>query len=97
MIDPAARFRRKERVTGREIAGESFLIPICGKPVDLDNIFVLNPLAGFIWERLDGEHALAAIVAAIVENFEVSSEQAGADAAEFIGQLLQNDLAEEVK
>ena len=97
MIDPAARFRRKERVTGREIAGESFLIPICGKPVDLDNIFVLNPLAGFIWERLDGEHALAAIVADIVENFEVSSERASADAAEFIGQLLQNDLVEEVK
>jgi len=97
MINPTARFRRKERVTGREIAGESFLIPICGKPVDLDNIFVLNPLAGFIWERLDGEHDLAAIVAAIVGNFEVSSEQAGADAAEFIGQLLQNDLVEEVK
>lgn len=95
-MNMASRFRRKERVAGREIAGESFLIPICGKPVDLENIFVLNPLAGFIWERLDGTHSLEAIVADIVGNFEVAGEQAVADAAEFVGQLLQNDLVEEV-
>jgi hypothetical protein len=95
-MNMAGKFRRKDRVTGREIAGESFLIPICGKPVDMENIFVLNPLAGFIWERLDGAHTLEAIVADIVENFEVASEQAGADATAFIGQLLQNDLVEEV-
>lgn len=96
-MSPDSRFRRKDRIAGREIAGESFLIPICGKPVDLDNIFVLNPLAGFIWERLDGEHTLAAIVADIVGNFDVTAEQAGADAADFIGQLLQHDLVEEIK
>lgn len=96
MTNLAAKFRRKERVTGREIAGESFLIPICGKPVDLDNIFVLNPLAGFIWERLDGKRTLEAIVADIIDNFEVTPEQAGVDATEFIGQLLRNDLVEEV-
>jgi hypothetical protein len=95
-MNAASRFRRKESVAGREIAGESFLIPICGKPVDLDNIFVLNPLAGFIWERLDGARTLEAIVADIVENFEVASEQAGSDAAEFVGRLLQNGLVEEL-
>jgi len=95
-MNMSGKFRRKERVTGREIAGESFLIPICGKPVDLDNIFVLNPLAGFIWEKLDGATTLEAIIGAIVENFEVTTEQARADAADFIGQLLQNDLVEEV-
>lgn len=94
-MNMGGRFRRKDRIAGREIAGESFLIPICGKPVDLDNIFVLNPLAGFIWERLDGTHTLEAIVADIVENFEVASEQASADAADLVGQLLQNDLVEE--
>jgi hypothetical protein len=95
-MNMAAKFRRKERVTGREIAGESFLIPICGKPVDLDNIFVLNPLAGFIWEKLDGATTLEAIIDDIVESFEVTPEQARIDAVEFIGQLLRNDLVEEV-
>jgi methyltransferase-like protein len=61
----------------------------------MDNIFVLNPLAAFIWEKLDGKHTLETIVADIVENFEVTREQAHADAADFVGQLLQNDLVEE--
>ena len=39
----AVKYRRKEKVTEREIAGESFLIPVCGKPVDMENIFILNP------------------------------------------------------
>jgi len=95
-MNMSAKFRRKERVTGREIAGESFLIPICGKPVDLDNIFVLNPLAGFIWEKLDGATTLESIIDDIVENFEVTPEQASSDAADFIDQLLRNDLVEEV-
>jgi hypothetical protein len=94
-MNMGARYRKSDRIVGRQIAGESFLIPICGKPVDLDNIFVLNPLAGFVWEKLDGVTTLEAIVAAIVENFEVTSEQAGADARDFVGQLLQNGLVEE--
>ncbi|MCU0237537.1 MAG: PqqD family protein [Acidobacteria bacterium] len=91
-----AKLRRKENIAGRRIAGESFLIPVCGKPVDMENIFVLNPLADFIWERLDGEHTLAAIVSEVLENYDIDEERAGADASDFIGQLLQNDLVEEV-
>jgi len=92
----AAKFRRKEKVVGREIAGESFLIPVCGTPVDMNNIFVMNPLADFIWQRLDGERPLAAIVAEIVEEFDVAPERAAADAGEFVGQLLGNGLVEEM-
>ncbi len=92
----AVKYRRKDSIAGRRIAGESFLIPICGKPVDLDNIFVLNPLAGFIWEKLDGAQTLEAIIADIVEEFEVTREQAAADASDFVGQLLQNNLVEEL-
>ena len=92
----AARFRRKEEVAGRQIAGESFLIPVCGTPVGVENIFVLNPLADFIWERLDGKRTLEDIVAEIVQEFDVTARQARADADDFVGQLLRNGLVEEV-
>jgi len=95
-MNPSARFRRKEEIVGREIAGESFLIPVCGKPVDMENIFVLNPLADFIWQRLDGERTLGSIIADISDEFDVTVEQAGADACDFVGQLLQRNLAEVV-
>jgi len=92
----AGKYLRKENVVKREIAGEFFLIPVCGTPVDMDNVFILNPLADLIWQRLDGEHSLEAIVAEIVEEFDVTAGQAGADAAEFVGRLLANNLVEEL-
>jgi hypothetical protein len=90
----SVRYRRKESIVRREIAGESFLIPICGAPVDMKNIFVLNPLADFIWQRLDGRCALKKVVEEIAGEFDVTVRQAGADAASFIGQLLEKGLVE---
>lgn len=94
-MNMSARYRRRERVAERTIAGESFLIPVCGTPVDMENIFVLNALAAFIWQRLDGEHALEAIVAEIVAEFDVTPGQAAADACELLAGLLRNGLVEE--
>jgi hypothetical protein len=95
-MNMTARYRKKDKIAGRNIAGESFLIPVCGKPADMENIFILNPMADFIWQRLDGEQTLAAILAAIVEGFAVDREQALADMTDLIGQLLGNALIEEV-
>ena len=90
------KFRKKETIASRTIAAESFLVPVCGKPADMENIFVLNPLADFIWQRLDGRQTLAAILAAIVDNFAVESKQARIDMTDFIRQMLENALIEEV-
>jgi hypothetical protein len=92
----ASSFRRKERIAARRIAGESFLVPVCGRPLDMENIFVLSPLADFIWQRLDGDHTVDRIIADVVESYEVEREQAGTDVIDFVTQLLQNDLVEEV-
>jgi hypothetical protein len=95
-MNKAAKFRKKDKIAGRNIAGESFLIPVCGKPAEMENIFVMNPMADFIWQRLDGQQTLATILAAIVENFDVEGERALGDLTDLIGQLLGNGLIEEV-
>jgi hypothetical protein len=92
----SVRFRKKETIADRHIAGESFLIPICGQPGEMEKIFILNPLADFIWLRLDGRHTLEAILADIIENFAVKREQARQDEDEFILHLLEHGLIEEV-
>jgi hypothetical protein len=94
-MNMAAKYRKKDKIAGRSIAGESFLVPVCGKPVDMENIFVLNPLADFIWQRLDGEHTLEKIIAEIVSTFAVERAQASADTIDFIGQLQANHLVDE--
>lgn len=95
-MNMAVRYRKKDKIAGRSIAGELFLIPLCGQPGDLENIYVMNPLADFIWQRLDGQQTLEAILAAIVENFDVEGEQARCDMTDFVGQLLGKGLIEEV-
>ncbi|MCX6555530.1 MAG: PqqD family protein [Candidatus Aminicenantes bacterium] len=90
------KFRKKESIASRTIAGESFLVPVCGQPADMQKIFVLNNLAAFIWEHLDGEHTVVDLLGAIVEQFAVDREQARLDTVEFIGQLLEQNLLEGV-
>lgn len=90
------KYRRKRDVAGREIAGESFLIPVCGTPVEMENVFVLNPLADFIWQRLDGTRTLAEIVAGIVAEYDVETARAESDARDFMESLVKRNLAEEV-
>jgi hypothetical protein len=94
-MNKALTYRKKDKIAGRCIAGESFLIPVCGTPAEMEKIFVMNPMADFIWQRLDGRQTLEAILAAILESFAVEREQAMADIAGLIGQLLANGLIEE--
>jgi hypothetical protein len=90
------KFRKKESIASRKIADEAFLVPVCGQPDDLQKIFILNPLAEYIWQRLDGEHSLAELLTSIVGQFAVEKEQARLDMVEFVGQLLEQNLLEGV-
>jgi hypothetical protein len=80
-------FRKDESVVCREVAGETFLVPISGRLASLQQLFVLNPSAAFAWERLDGARSLDAIVQEAVEAFDVSAEQARADVLELAAEL----------
>lgn len=90
------KFRKKETIASRRIADESFLVPVCGQPSDMEKIFILNSLAAFIWQRLDGEHTIDELLTEIVEQFAVEREQARLDTVEFIGQLQEQNLLEGV-
>lgn len=88
-------FRKRERIVTREIAGETLLVPIRGKLVDMQKIFSLDPVAAFVWERLDGTRPLAAIRDSVLEAFDVEPPQAETDVQEFVAELMAADLIEE--
>jgi len=80
-------FARSTSIISRKIAGEFILVPIKQKAGDIDSIYNMNEIAGRIWELIDGEKRLKDIRDVIVEEFEVSSEEAEADLIEFLQQL----------
>ena len=79
--------RRLHDVIVRPIAGEVFLVPIRGRLADLQELFMLNSVGEWIWGHLDGELSIGDVTAGMVDQFEVTSEQAHADLEVFLGEL----------
>jgi hypothetical protein len=90
------RYRRNNDVVSRQVLDERLLVPIRGQLADLQQVFMLNPVAETIWQQLDGAHDVAAIRDVVVAEFEVEPEQAEADVAEFVAHLREAGLIREV-
>lgn len=86
---------RGKDIISRNIAGETILVPIKGNLADMQNIFTLNQVGAFIWDRLEGEKRLADILECLLADFDTTREQATADMLEFIGQVTEAGLATE--
>jgi hypothetical protein len=82
--------RRNRALAFREIASEGGLV------VDSDEskVHVLNPVGSRIYAMLDGRSSRAEIVRAVVEEFDVTAEQAEADLDEFLDQLARERAVE---
>ena len=79
----------------RRIADECLLVPIRQKVADLQNIYVLSPVANRIWELLDGRRTLAEVRDQLLDEFEVSPQELEQDLQEFIAQLRHIDAIRE--
>jgi methyltransferase-like protein len=95
--DLSSRFRKKEDIVTRRIAGETLLVPVYGDLANMERIFTLDPVAAFIWEQLDGEKSLEDIRDGVLGAFDVKEEQAETDIFEFIEELLKADLIDQAK
>jgi hypothetical protein len=80
---------RSPRVVGRRIGGQYVLVPIARGVAEVDSLYTLNGLGTFLWERFDGRSDGNAHVAAVVSQFDVSTERAVGDYLTFVGHLLE--------
>ena len=77
----------KKELIKREIAGDTILVP-AGKTVyDSNGLFVLNEVGAFIWDTLETAETLQDIVDQILEEYDVSYEDAAHDVKEFLNKL----------
>lgn len=80
---------RSARVVGRRIGAEYVLVPLAGRGADLDSIYNLNPVAAFVWERLDGRRSGRDVVEALVAQYEVGRAEAERDYLELVETLVE--------
>ena len=86
--------RKKGEFVARSIAGETIIVPVRGRAVDLDAIYNLNEVGAFIWERIDGSTTAAQIAEAVSSEFEVMPGEAAMDIEEFIADLEKAGILE---
>jgi hypothetical protein len=89
-------YKKSDSVVSRKIANEFILIPIRQNVADLESIYTLNEVGARIWELMDGKMTMREIKEKIVEEFEVTAQEAEKDIAEYLQQLEKIKAAVEI-
>lgn len=91
---PERRYEKDPDMIFRDIEGEMILVPIRRRTADLESIYTLNETGSRIWELIDGQHTLREIQDIIVQEYDVTPEEAEADLAEFMAYLEEIEAVE---
>ena len=89
MIELGQCYARNENFVYRRIEDETILVPIKDNVGNMGSIYNLNEIGAFVWEHLDGERDLKAIKDKILNEYEVSPEEAEKDLSEFVTDLIE--------
>ena len=81
------RYERNPDYIFRRIVDELVLVPIRQDVADMDCIYTMNPVGALIWERLEGGATLAALQAAVVDQFAADPQVVAEDLLEFLAEL----------
>lgn len=79
----------------REVASEIIAVPVGRTALHFNGMVCLNEVSALIWIGLQAEKSREAILKSILEEFEVSPEEASADLDEFLRKLRENGLLED--
>ena len=80
-------YTKSDSIVSRKIADEFILVPIRQNVGDLESIYTLNETGARIWELIDGKIKVREIKEKLIEEFEVTPEEAKKDIVEHLQQL----------
>lgn len=79
----------KEGFLLRQVAGQTVVLP-CGDDLDLNMMITLNDTGAFLWQLLQEETDEAAMVKALLSEYEVDEQTAANAVAGFVAKLNEN-------
>ena len=92
-----SRLERTPDLIERQVADETFLLPVRGALANTVEMFALSEVGQFIWSRADGTRNLEDLVDCVLQEFDVAEGQARAEVTEFVEKLQAYGLMTEVK
>ena len=76
----------------RDIAGETFLVPIGDAAKMYSGLIVLNELGSFLWDLIAEGKDEEDLLSAILGEYEISREEAQADMKDFLDKLTEMEI-----
>ena len=77
----------------RHVAGQAVVLPM-GGTLDLNMMITLNETGAFLWERMANDTDEAALVAALLAEYDVDEATAAKSVAAFVEKLKGHDFLE---
>lgn len=90
------RYKRDPDIISRRIDNEAILVPVKKNIADFEGIFTLNEVGAFVWDLIDPERDIESIKEKVLDEFDISSKEAGRDIAEFVKSLEKTGNIKEV-
>ncbi len=93
-LNSTERVRCSSNVVSRIVADEAIVVPIRRGAADLDSIFTFNEAGTELWSLISQGQAPSALALHLQSEYGLSAEQASADAAAFLQDLVKEGLVE---
>lgn len=77
----------KKELIKREIAGDVVLVPVGKTVYEANGLFILNEVGAFLWDNLPLVEDEDALLKAVLDQYEVTSDVAKADITAFLNNL----------
>ena len=74
-------------IVTRKTGNEYVLVPITNNIADMNSVYTLNETGAFIWEQIDGERTLGAIIEAMTDEYDIDPLTAESDVFSFIDNM----------
>ncbi|OQX98408.1 MAG: hypothetical protein B6I24_05470 [Bacteroidetes bacterium 4572_128] len=87
MITLETVLKKSDKVVCRKIDDEYLIVPMENNVGDMEKIYNLNLVGGFIWEQINGKRKLKEIINNIYKKFDIDEETAKNDAISFLKKI----------
>lgn len=79
----------------RQVGGNSVVVPVGAQSVDFRCLITLNEVGAFLWKKLEQDCSSADLVEALLGEYDVTADIAGADVERFVASLREKGLLDE--
>lgn len=89
-------YQRNPDYIYRRIVDELVLVPIHQDVADMDCIYTMNAVGGFLWEQLDEPTTQAELEAAMLDEYDADAETVASDLELFLQEMVSIGAIREV-